>query len=280
MKRNPNSLPPFVPVDLRAWIHGTQGERDVVGAIRLLQWLDGPSEPTPLPMIVAACHPTSERQVKRDLASAKAKGWVVGSRNAKGRLGRSATCYALAIEPMAFKVARGILEQRANLAPRSDGATGQLELTKGPNSTDQGATVAHPNIQEKDLSERLKRKTPAAAKPLGGKHPDQDAAWALMKATWKAKYPEAADLEWPAATMRGWQAAFTASLDRLGIQELDRRWSNMVNDPWTKASLRAFILDTDKWITVRKEKGQGHARSIHTPTPSNGAAPVVRLPHA
>jgi len=109
------------------------------------------------------------------------------------------------------------------------------------------------------------------------KHPDQDQAWADLKAVWTKKHLSAAPLAWPAKTMKNWQVLLTAELLRLGREELVRRWSNMVNDPWVQASLRAFIQDTDKWVTLR-EKGATNARAFNQPaadtwTPS---APVQK----
>lgn len=149
-----NTLPPFVPTDLRAWIEGDTEEARLVGAIRLIQWIEGSDIEIPLPLINAAMPDISARQLKRVLAKVKARGWLVTKRTAKGRLGRSATTYQLAVEPMAFKDARHIINLRANLAPSSEQPTGQLSLTKGPELTDQGATQAPPNSKEKDLQDR------------------------------------------------------------------------------------------------------------------------------
>ena len=154
MAMKANTLPPFVPTDLRAWIEGDTEEARLVGAIRLIQWIEGPETELPLPLINAAMPDLSQRQLQRVLAKVKARGWLVTKRTAKGRLGRSATTYQLAIEPMAFKNARQIINLRANLAPRSEEPTRQLELTKTPKSTDLDATQASPNIKEKDLQER------------------------------------------------------------------------------------------------------------------------------
>lgn len=264
MAKTPNNLPPFTPVDLRAWMEGNADERSLVGAIRLLQWIEGKDAELPLALILAAMPGTSPRQLKRTLASVKAKGWLVSKRTAKGRLGRGATTYLLAIDEMSFKDARHRINLEANLAPRSEGPTGQLELTKGPKSTDQGATVAPANNQEKDLQERPTRETPSAPKREPGKHPDQDAFWAEAKATWAAKHP-GAELAWPARTMRDWQMHLTAELIRLGGPELGRRWKNCATDPWAKPSLRAFILDTDKWITARGPAGAAPGRAFNRP---------------
>ena len=142
-----NNLPPFAPVDLRVWIEGTKDDRDVIGAIRLIQWIEGLEEPIYLEQIVAACYPTSERQVQRALASCKEKNWVITRRASRGRVGRGAPIYELSIKPMSFKEARVILDQRANMTPR-------LEGTNTPNLTDQDAYLASSNIKEKDLQER------------------------------------------------------------------------------------------------------------------------------
>lgn len=275
MSKPSTNLPPFAPVDLRVWIEGTSGERDVVGAIRLLQWLEGPDTEIYLAQIVAACFPTSERQVKRDLASTKAKGWLISKRAAKGRLGAGAPTYTLAIEPLAFKAARTTLNLRANMAPRSEEATGQMELTSGPKSTDQEACVAPTNIKEKDLSERLKRKTTPAEPGHAGKHPDQDAFWASAKEIWAAKF-RGAILGWPGANgapgIQGFQKLLTGHLTALGHAELARRWANCVNDPFSRPSLRAFIHDVDKWIERRDAGGKG-GRTFNSPTPTQPWTP-------
>lgn len=163
--KNPNQLPPFAPTDLRAWIEGTEAEKNIVGTIRLLQWIEGPEAELVLPLILAAMPDVSERQVKRNLAKVKAHGWLLTKRQAKGRLGRGGTVYALCIPPMSFSEARNIIKLRANLAPRSSEATGQMELTKGPKEADLGATVAPPNIKEKDLRERQREETSLKASP-------------------------------------------------------------------------------------------------------------------
>lgn len=254
-----NQLPPFAPVDLRAWIQGNNGERDIIGAIRLIQWLEGPQEPIYLAQIVAACYPTSERQVKRDLAGVKAKGWLLTKRDAKGRLGRSAPVYFLAIEPMAFKDARLIINQRANLAPRSEEATGQIQLTYGPKSTDQEANMAPANIKEKDLSERPKGKTLPQAGG-NGKHPEQDSFWAKAEAIWEKKNP-GKKLNWP--RMNGFPKDLYAALESFGAEELARCFSNMVNDPFSQPDIFYFMKQPQKWVNARKAQGQ--ARSFNSP---------------
>ncbi len=97
-----------------------------------------------------------------------------------------------------------------------------------------------------------------------GVHPDQDAFWTEAKATWASKHP-GAELAWPARTMRDWQMHLTAELIRLGGPELGRRWKNCATDPWAKPSLRAFILDTDKWITARGPAGAAPGRAFNRP---------------
>ena len=86
------------------------------------------------------------------------------------------------------------------------------------------------------------------------KHPDQDAFWSTAKAIWAAKH-NGAVLAWP-KDAKGFNGRLSDELERLGGTELARRWGNCVNDPWSRPSLRAFILDTDKWITAREAKGK------------------------
>lgn len=110
-------------------------------------------------------------------------------------------------------------------------------------------------------------------------HPEQDQTWLDLKAVWTKKHPSAAPLSWPAKTMRNWQVLLTAELLRLGREELVRRWSNMVNDPWVQASLRAFIQDTDKWHTARTQ-GASNGRAYQQPTlqdwkPSGKGVPLA-----
>ncbi len=271
-----SNLPPFTPVDLRAWVEGNTDERDVVGAIRLLQWLEGPDAEIYLAMIVAACFPTSERQIKRALASTKTKGWVISSRSAKGRMGRGAPTYALAIKPMAFKEARLILDQRANLAPRLPLPTGQESTTNGPDSTDQEARVAPRNNKEKDLQERPTTKIETA--PKGATmppHPEQDFFWNRAKATWAAS-PKAQGqpLQWP--RLNGFPKALYAALESLGGIELERRWCNMVYDPYARPSLMALVTEPDKWVNVRTA-GNATARPFHNPKPVDAFKPAPTL---
>ncbi len=283
MTKPSTNLPPFAPVDLRAWIEGTSGERDIVGAIRLIQWLEGPEAEIYLAQIVAACFPTSERQVKRDLASTKAKGWLISKRAAKGRLGAGAPTYLLAIEPMAFKTARLTLNLRANLAPRSEEAPGQMELTSGPKSTDLQATQAHANSKEKDLSESPKRETTAVKPPEAGKHPDQGSFWSQAAVIWTTKFP-GQRLLWPGTKdgngvvlsppIRDFQKLLTGHLTALGLEELVRRWANCVNDPFSRPSLRALVQDVDRWIARRE--GSGGAKT--TRPYNNPVAPAPWRP--
>lgn len=266
--KNPNQLPPFTPVDLRAWIEGDSLLARLVGSIRLLQWIEGPDAELPLALINAAMPDVSPRQLKRVLSKARALGWLVVKRLARGRLGRSAYTYALVIEPMAFKVARDIINQRANLAPRSEAATGQLELTKGPETANQGATQAPPNIKKKDLQERPKRKAGSAKPSSMPRHQDQDAFWAQAQADWKAKFP-GSELHWPGTKgsppIRDFQKLLTGQLTAHGLPKMSKRWKHCLADDFSRPSLRVFIFDTDKWEAPPRIAGNGNSRRFNAP---------------
>lgn len=253
MAKKETFLPPFVPTDLRAWMEADIEERALVGSIRLIQWLEGETAPVYLRTLQTLLG-TSGRQTARILAKVKARGWLMSKRgfSATGK-GKGAPVYSLAVPTMDFKEAR----KRLSLQPATDG---RLEAFNLPELPFQPATTGRSTIQEIDLKERPKT-TPD--KPAIAKHPDQDSFWIQAKATWAAKH-QGAVLAWP-KDARGFNKSLTEELARLGALELARRWGNCVNDPWSRPSLRAFILDTDKWITARAEKGGTHARKFQQP---------------
>jgi len=278
---------PFTTIDVRAVIDATPEEQAVILAIQFLHWWLGPAEAKGLELIEAVLRnpqrpdrvPAGEpgckeelgqispRAIKRALARLRARGWVETERAFKGP-----TSYRLTVPTLAFKdsyetvAARLSPAIRARLAQRAVEPSGQLGLSLGPARPDGGASSAQGLLSNQTLRDQTKkREEPAADKPLGGQHPEQDATWTEIQKTWTDKHPGAPALKWPAATMRGWQAALGTELQRLGKDELVRRWANMVNDPWAKASLRAFISDTDAWIKRRVKEQQKQTRGFHQP---------------
>lgn len=226
----------------------------MVGAIRLIKWFEGPECEIYLDQIVAACHPTGQRTVERAVASAKAKGWVLTKRKKKmeGR-GLEAPTYELAVEPMAFKTARAILNQRANMADRSEEPTRQLELTNPPKSEDQSANMAAPLLEEKDLRERLsERKTlPADAGGEGFQKPVNEIR------TYFAQQYLIKHGEQMTAVVFDWIAKVEAQLVKQhGIQKMKTRVLNYFNDSNRDTHpYDTFLRRPDDWAKPREKKG-------------------------
>lgn len=95
------------------------------------------------------------------------------------------------------------------------------------------------------------------------KHKDQDAFWSEAKRIWAERHG-GQPLGWP-RDARGFGRLLSSELDRLGLDELVRRWGNCVNDPWARTSLRSFILDTDRWVERRSAKNTSQSRQFQQP---------------
>jgi hypothetical protein len=284
-KSNPNrrgtEREPFTTIDVRAVIDATPEEQAVLLAIQFLHWWLGPEQAKGLELIEAvlinpqrprrvpagAPKPEGEqgeelaqispRSIKRALARLRHRGWVETERAFKGR-----TAYRLTIQPLAFKdayetvAARLSPAIRASLAQRAVEPSGQLGLSLGPGGPDRRASSAQGLLSNQTDNPQTQEQDSPPAKPVDAAKARQDAFWEKAKAIWKAKFN--AELAWP-KDARGFNKNLTTELERLGADELARRWSNCVNDPWARPSLRAFILDTDKWITAREQKGAPRA---------------------
>jgi hypothetical protein len=291
-KSNPNKRgterEPFTTIDIRAVIDATPEEQAVLLAIQFLHWWLGPAQAKGLELIeavlvnpqrpkrVPAGAPGTEekpgeelgqispRAIKRALARLRHRGWVETERAFKGK-----TAYRLAVPTLAFKdayetvAARLSPSLRASLAQRAVEPSGQLGLSLGPARPEGQASSAQELLSNQTDNLQTQEQDPAPGKPVDAKA-RQDSFWAKAKAIWATKF-DGADLAWP-KDARGFNRHLTTELERLGSDELARRWSNCVNDPWSRPSLRAFIGDTDKWITARtQQKGGTHARPFQQP---------------
>lgn len=147
--------------------------------------------------------------------------------------------------------------------------TGALYAPEGVTERPTPGRVVAPKQEDKHESNKETKTTPVNP----AKHLDEKAFWTEAKAVWGKKF-EGANLAWPTEA-RGFQKTLTAQIERLGWKELSKRWANCVTDPFSRPSMRAFISDTDKWITARQ--GATNGRAFQQPTtdwaPSGKKAP-------
>jgi hypothetical protein len=248
---------PFISLNLRAFIEAKDPyEQAAVTALVFWHWWKGNNEGLGVDGL-AALGKMSPAKAKAVAADLKARGWIETSRTFGGK-----TQYRLTVEKMNFKEAYKIA---ANWLPQSQLDSDQLALWEPPSSHTVAANElpqSQPNSKNIDLIQTKRTDSPAVAG--NGKHPDQDSFWESAKASFSLKN-SGAELGWP-RDAKGFNKNLTAELTRLGGVELARRWDNMVNDPWATASLRNFIMDTDKWIK-RREKltGGTNARPFNQP---------------
>lgn len=272
---------PFTTIDIRAVIDSTPEEKAVILAIQFLHWWLGPDKAKGLELIEAVLiNPErpkrlkagttkdelaqiSPRAIKRAIARLRARGWLETSRAFKGK-----TSFTLTVPTLAFKAAYEIVGARlpesirAELAQRAIEPSGQLGLSLGPGGPERGASSAQ-GLLSNQTPIQTQEKDPTPDKPASsGKHPDQDRFWKTAGETWAKRFP-GHKLEWP-TDAKGFNKKLTDQLGRLGAEELARRWSNCVNDPFSRPSLRNFMNDTDAWVMARtKESGQ--ARKFQQP---------------
>jgi hypothetical protein len=134
-----------------------------------------------------------------------------------------------------------------------------------------------------DLSKPLENEAPLKALPEANKIPQankdlikqankekQDNFWKWAKKLWKDKFPDAPDLGWPVGGT--FNKNLATALDRIEVEELLKRWGNMLNDPWVQPSLRSFVFDPDKWVN-RRMAGSSQPRKFHTPEPDQEWSP-------
>lgn len=235
---------PFISLNLRAFVESKDPyEQAAVTALVFWHWWKGNNEGLGIEGL-AALGKMSPAKAKAVASEFKKRGWIETQRDFGGK-----TCYRLTVEKMTF---RDAYRQVTNWLPQSQMDADQLDLwqpSTGHQVANNEPPQSPPNSKRLDLQTDKTTDTPPA-KPTGGKHPDQDRWWKGAQAIWEAKHL-GKELQWPVG--KAFNIELTKALTNLGADELNRRWENLVNDPWATASLRTLLSDPDKYIT-RREK--------------------------
>ncbi len=263
-------MEPFSAIPVLAAIDATPEEQAVLSALHFLyMWLGdvpvgieaivavliNPDQP---PRVKAGTGETKEELgqitesgIKRALARMKARGWVEGEKGFGGK-----TSYRITVPVMTNAEGQKIVKARMSEKLRL-----YFFPKEAPDSTPDLFSAPAVKSPPSDPPSPL---APGGDTPASIRKRDQDEIWAHWKAGYIAKYSQ--QPVWPAFKWVG--PAIAALVAQIGVAEIKRRMTNMLEDPYTtSASFADFLARPDKWVAKREpfQKGGGSARPFNTP---------------